>query len=154
MAFARQPQRIVAAARYGLCAHTINGRRTDNGVDPTSIRGQSCRRCGHRLHGCDAARSASCPIADGKDANELDARSYRPLYLGFCGGRTNRIMAKQCEICGKAPVVGRKVSHAHNVSARRFEPNLQRVRAMINGGVRRIRVCTRCLRSNKVVKAA
>jgi large subunit ribosomal protein L28 len=63
-------------------------------------------------------------------------------------------MAKECEICGKKPVVGRTVSHAHNVHARRFEPNLQRVRAMINGGVRRIRVCTRCLRGNKVVKAA
>ena len=63
-------------------------------------------------------------------------------------------MAKQCEICGKKPVVGRQISHAHNVSARRFEPNLQRVRAVIGGGVRRIRVCTRCLRSQKVVKAA
>jgi large subunit ribosomal protein L28 len=63
-------------------------------------------------------------------------------------------MAKECEICGRKPVVGRTVSHAHNVRPRRFEPNLQRVRAMINGGVRRIRVCTRCLRSNKVVKAA
>ena len=63
-------------------------------------------------------------------------------------------MAKRCEICGKTPAVGRQVSHAHNVSARRFEPNLQRVRAMIGGGVQRIRVCTRCLRSNKVVKAA
>jgi large subunit ribosomal protein L28 len=50
--------------------------------------------------------------------------------------------------------VGRTISHAHNVSPRRFEPNLQRVRAMVNGGVRRLRVCTRCLRSNKVVKAA
>ena len=55
---------------------------------------------------------------------------------------------------GKKPVVGRTISHAHNVRARRFEPNLQRVRAMINGGVRRIRVCSRCLRSNKVTKAA
>ena len=63
-------------------------------------------------------------------------------------------MAKSCEICGKKPVVGRVVSHAHNVRARRFEPNLQRVRAMIDGGVRRTRVCTRCHRSNKVVKAA
>ncbi len=63
-------------------------------------------------------------------------------------------MAKQCEICGRKPVVGRTVSHAHNVRARRFEPNLQSVRAMINGGVRRIRVCTRCLRSNRVTKAA
>jgi large subunit ribosomal protein L28 len=64
------------------------------------------------------------------------------------------IMAKRCELCGKGPVVGRNISHAHNVTPRRFEPNLQRVRALINGGIRRIRVCTRCLRSNKVVKAA
>jgi large subunit ribosomal protein L28 len=63
-------------------------------------------------------------------------------------------MAKQCEICGKRPVAGRQVSHAHNVSTRRFLPNLQTVRAIVNGGVKRMRVCTRCLRSNKVVKAA
>jgi large subunit ribosomal protein L28 len=63
-------------------------------------------------------------------------------------------MSKICSVCGKKPVVGRTVSHAHNVRPRRFEPNLQLVRALINGGVRRIRVCTRCLRSNKVTKAA
>ena len=63
-------------------------------------------------------------------------------------------MAKTCELCGKAPVVGRQHSHANNVSPRRFLPNLQVVRAIVNGGIRRIRVCTRCLRSNKVVKAA
>ncbi len=63
-------------------------------------------------------------------------------------------MAKSCEICGKSSKVGRQISHAHNVSARRFEPNLQTVRAIVNGGVRRLRVCTRCLRSNRVVKAA
>ena len=63
-------------------------------------------------------------------------------------------MAKVCEICGKTPKVGRILSHAHNVRARRFEPNLQVVRANVNGGHRRIRVCTRCIRSNKVVKVA
>ena len=63
-------------------------------------------------------------------------------------------MAKHCEVCGKSPVVGRQHSHANNVSARRFEPNLQTVRASIGGGTRRIRVCTRCLRSGKVTKAA
>ena len=63
-------------------------------------------------------------------------------------------MAKVCEICGKAPSVGRNVSHANNKTARRWVPNLQRVRAVVNGGIRRIRVCTRCIRSNKVVKAA
>ena len=49
---------------------------------------------------------------------------------------------------------GRNISHAHNVTPRRFEPNLQRVRALVNGGIQRLRVCTRCLRSGKVVKAA
>ena len=63
-------------------------------------------------------------------------------------------MAKACEICGKAPVVGRQKSHANNVSPRRFEPNLQTVRALIRGGVKRLRVCTSCLRSGKVTKAA
>jgi large subunit ribosomal protein L28 len=62
-------------------------------------------------------------------------------------------MAKQCEICGKATSFGNNVSHAHNVTSRSWEPNLQRVRALINGGVRRVRVCTRCLRSGKIVKA-
>jgi large subunit ribosomal protein L28 len=63
-------------------------------------------------------------------------------------------MAKMCAICGKTPVVGRQHSHANNVSPRRFEPNLQTVRALVNKGIKRIRVCTRCLRSNKVIKAA
>lgn len=63
-------------------------------------------------------------------------------------------MAYRCEICGKGPAVGRNVSHAHNVSPRRFLPNLQTVRAEVNGATKRMRVCTRCLRSGKVVKAA
>ncbi len=63
-------------------------------------------------------------------------------------------MARSCEICGKSPRVGRTISHAHNVSPRRFKPNLQVVRAVVGGGVRRLRVCTRCLRSGHVVKAA
>jgi large subunit ribosomal protein L28 len=63
-------------------------------------------------------------------------------------------MAKMCEVCGKAPVFGNRVSHAHNVSSRRWLPNLQRVRAIVNGAVRRINVCTRCIRSGKVLKAA
>ena len=63
-------------------------------------------------------------------------------------------MAKRCEVCGKGPAVGRNVSHAHNVSPRRFEPNLQRVKVAVNGGTKHMRVCTRCLRSQKVVKSA
>ena len=63
-------------------------------------------------------------------------------------------MAKVCEICGKTPAFGRVISHSNNVTNRRFEVNLQRVKAVINGAVRRVRVCTRCIRSNKVTKAA
>lgn len=63
-------------------------------------------------------------------------------------------MSRQCEICGKKPVVGHNVSHAHNVTKRRFNPNLQRVKAVRNGRIQRIQVCTRCIKSGFVVKAA
>jgi len=63
-------------------------------------------------------------------------------------------MAKQCEICGKKPAYGRTVSHAHNVRSRRFEPNLQRIRALVDGASRYVRVCTRCIKSNRVLKAS
>jgi large subunit ribosomal protein L28 len=59
-------------------------------------------------------------------------------------------MAKKCEFCGKGTVTGRQVSHAHNVTPRTWEPNLRLVKALIDGTVRRIRVCARCLRSGKV----
>jgi large subunit ribosomal protein L28 len=61
-------------------------------------------------------------------------------------------MAQRCEVCGKGPRFGNRVSHAHNVTHRKFSPNLQRVRAVLDGVQRRVRVCTRCLRSGKVVK--
>jgi large subunit ribosomal protein L28 len=62
-------------------------------------------------------------------------------------------MSKICEICGKKPMVGNNVSHAHNVTKRRFNPNLQRVRAVSNGTVKKIMVCTNCIKSGHVVKA-
>jgi large subunit ribosomal protein L28 len=62
-------------------------------------------------------------------------------------------MAKVCEICGKKPLVGNNISHAHNVTKRRFNPNLQNVRTMYNGRVKRMRVCTNCIKSGHVVKA-
>jgi large subunit ribosomal protein L28 len=61
-------------------------------------------------------------------------------------------MAQRCELCGKGPRSGNRVSHAHNVTHRRFNPNLQRMRAVVDGVQRRVRVCTRCLRSGKVTK--
>jgi large subunit ribosomal protein L28 len=63
-------------------------------------------------------------------------------------------MSKRCDVCGKGPQFGNKVSHANNRTRRRFEPNLQAVRAMISGRVQRIQACTRCLKAGKVVKAA
>ena len=59
-------------------------------------------------------------------------------------------MAKQCKICGKGTVTGRKVSHAHNVTSRTWEPNLRSIKALIGGTVKRVRVCARCIRSGKV----
>jgi large subunit ribosomal protein L28 len=63
-------------------------------------------------------------------------------------------MAKICQICGKGPQFGNNVSHAHNLTRRKWSPNLQRVRANINGTVRRIRVCAKCLKNGRVLKPA
>lgn len=61
-------------------------------------------------------------------------------------------MSRECEICGKKPLVGNNVSHAHNVSKRRFNPNLQRVRMVYKGRVKKMVVCTKCIKSGQVVK--
>jgi large subunit ribosomal protein L28 len=61
-------------------------------------------------------------------------------------------MSRVCSICGKKPQVGFNVSHAHNRTKTRWLPNLQKVRAVKDGRVKRIVVCTRCIRSGKVVK--
>ena len=58
----------------------------------------------------------------------------------------------RCDVCGKGPMFGSRISHAHNVTNRRFNPNLQTVRALTKGVQRRVKVCTRCLRSGKVAK--
>lgn len=62
-------------------------------------------------------------------------------------------MSRICEICGKKPLTGNNVSHAHNVTKRRFNPNLQRVRAVLNGRTKKIKVCTSCIKSGNVIKA-
>ncbi len=62
-------------------------------------------------------------------------------------------MAQRCDICGKGPMSGMQVSHAHNLTHRVWNPNLQRVRARVLGQVRNLRVCARCLRSHRVEKA-
>ena len=75
-------------------------------------------------------------------------------YSALRGAQRNTIMAKRCEICGKGPRYGNNISHAHNVTKRRWNPNLQRARVQTAGGAKRIRICTRCLRSGRVQKAS
>ena len=72
---------------------------------------------------------------------------YRPEELN--------VMAKRCEVCGKGPQFGNNVSHANNRTRRRFDPNLQSIRVQRpQGGNVRMKVCTVCIKGNKVVKAA
>jgi large subunit ribosomal protein L28 len=62
-------------------------------------------------------------------------------------------MARKCEICGKGVTVGIQLSHSHIRTKRTWSPNLQKVKAIVDGSPKKIKVCTRCLRSGKVVRA-
>jgi large subunit ribosomal protein L28 len=63
-------------------------------------------------------------------------------------------MAFACDFCGKSRQRAHKVSHS-NIKTRKWQqPNLQSVRALIEGRIVRVRACTRCIRSGRVVKAA
>lgn len=61
-------------------------------------------------------------------------------------------MSRVCEICGKGTLFGNNVSHAKNRTRRTWYPNLVELRTLENGTVRRMKVCTRCLKSGKVEK--
>jgi large subunit ribosomal protein L28 len=64
-------------------------------------------------------------------------------------------MSRICEVCGKKPMVGYNISHAHNKTKKVWHPNLQKLRCINKktGSVARMKVCTRCLRSGAVTKA-
>src|SRR6266478_1048199 len=95
----------------------------------------------------------------------LESLEYRlvetlsnPVQSGVCIPSSERFwrsgsMAQVCEICGKKPMSGNTISHAHNVSKRRWNVNLRPVHARVGATTKRMRVCTSCLRSGKVVKA-
>ncbi len=62
-------------------------------------------------------------------------------------------MSNLCEICSKCPTSGNNVSHSHLKTKRTWKPNIQRVKAIVNGEVKRVNTCTRCLRSGKIQRA-
>lgn len=63
-------------------------------------------------------------------------------------------MSKVCEICGKAPVAGRSISHSHRVTNRMFRPNIQKITVVEkNGKVCKKNVCTKCMKAGKVTRA-
>ena len=59
----------------------------------------------------------------------------------------------RCEICGKEKVFSLQVSHSHRKSSRSWKPNLRSVKAVVDGEVKRVSVCSKCLRSGKVQRA-
>jgi large subunit ribosomal protein L28 len=61
-------------------------------------------------------------------------------------------MSRKCDFCGKTPLNGNNVSHAHNKTKKIWRPNLQSVRHTVNGNAARVRVCAQCLKSGVVNK--
>ena len=62
-------------------------------------------------------------------------------------------MSKRCEYCGKDRFFGNKVTFSNRKTRRSWAPNIRTVRAVVNGGSKRINVCTRCLKSGRVERA-
>ena len=61
-------------------------------------------------------------------------------------------MSSVCDLCGKSPIFGKSLSHSHRRTNRRWNPNVQRVRAVVNGSPQRLNVCTSCIKAGKVQK--
>jgi large subunit ribosomal protein L28 len=82
-------------------------------------------------------RSPAPAVADPPDRSELSRSST---------------MAAVCDICGKGPGFGKSVSHSHRRTSRRWDPNIQTVRAVTRpgGNKKRLNVCTSCLKAGKV----
>ena len=62
-------------------------------------------------------------------------------------------MAAVCDICGKGPGFGHNISHSHRRTKRRWNPNIQRVRALVNGTPKRVNACVKCLKAGRVLRA-
>jgi large subunit ribosomal protein L28 len=84
------------------------------------------------------------------------------LHLVACSGQRSSTIAPNCvrenmssvcDVCGKTPGFGNNISHSHRRTRRRWNPNIQKIRVVVNGSPRRMSVCTKCLKANKVTKA-
>ncbi len=62
-------------------------------------------------------------------------------------------MASVCDVCGKSPGFGNNISHSHRRTRRRWNPNIQKMRVLVNGAPKNLNVCTKCLKANKVLRA-
>ncbi len=158
--------RIERACHVG--AGVAIGNRVD--VEPVDPRGVSLHRIAERDDG--VAQRIGAEVFQGRHGGQTtDARlvpSTRHLLrgLGDCGNFAGSIsalvwiapgrsyvMAAVCEVCGKGPSFGMNVSHSHRRTKRRWNPNIQRVRALVSGSPKRLNVCTGCIKSGKIVKA-
>lgn len=61
-------------------------------------------------------------------------------------------MSRICDFCSKGPVTGNRVSHSNIKTRTRWLPNVQKMRAVVNGNTETVRACTRCIRSGKIVR--
>ena len=72
---------------------------------------------------------------------------HRPAQYKECS------VAATCDVCGKGPGFGHNISHSHRRTKRRWNPNIQRVRAMVGATPKRMNVCTSCIKAGKVTRA-
>ena len=85
--------------------------------------------------------------------------AIRPTIEGACDEAgamfvsLRSLMPSVCDVCKKAPGFGNKISHSHRRSRRRWNPNVHKMRVVVNGAPKRMAVCTKCLKANKVSKA-
>ncbi len=84
----------------------------------------------------------------------LKSQMALPTSSSVNSSKLGNAMAAVCEICGKGPSWGMSVSHSHVRTKRRWNPNIQRVRAIVKGSPKRLYVCTACIKSGKVVKSS
>jgi large subunit ribosomal protein L28 len=84
----------------------------------------------------------------------VSPQTIHHVVLSFCTGvrHSGDTVAANCDVCGKGPGFGHSVSHSHIRTKRRWNPNIQRVRAIVGGTPKRVNVCTSCLKAGKVTR--